>query len=99
MGIQKTLELGKFPVISEVFLTLESKGTAKLHNPSLSPVVPPGCGSATSPVGPSHGTGTVLLCGSPVGPGPDTRPWPCCSVAGREKRAQLWHKKDRVLAE
>lgn len=46
-----------------------------------------------SPVGPSHGTGTELLCGSPEDPGPDTRPWPCCSAAGREKRAQLRDRK------
>lgn len=28
------------------------------------------------PVVPNRGMGTVLLCGFPVAPGPDRRPWP-----------------------
>lgn len=43
------------------------------------------CSQHTSPAVPSRGTGTILLCGSPAGPGQGRHLLPCCFEAVRNK--------------
>lgn len=43
------------------------------------------CSQHISPAVPSHGTGTILLCGSPAGPGQGRHLLPCCFEAVRNK--------------
>lgn len=59
--------------------------TSRLHPPSLQHLLPAHVGS--SPVVPSHGTGTILLCGSPAGPGQGRHLLPCCFEAVRNKES------------
>lgn len=67
---------------------LRVKPTDTLHIHTLSSVHPASARfclllahADSSPVVPSHGTGTILLCGSPAGPGQGKHPSPCCFEA------------------